>query len=193
MKNYKINIRTLTVLLLVGMCAIAPGIARAQEVLSIAVVDVEKLLRDSSAAISIKKQLDGEKKKFQSELEALEVKLRDEAKGLEEKSKDLSKEDLAKKVQAFQQKQFDARKTFQAKKVALDKGYSHAMNTLSKAIFDATQKVAEEKKYSLVITKNNVIVGSKSLDVTTNVMESLNKALPDVKLDIQDNPPTEKK
>lgn len=152
---------------------------------SLAVVDVDRLLSVSAAAQSVQKQVDEKRKTFLSEIEAEENKLREAQKKLESESKDLGKEELTKKVQAFEEKRLEARKLLQGRKASLDKAYGLAMKTLSTKIAEVVQDVANEKEYDLVITRQNVIVGSTSLDITDEVLARLDKALPRVDLKVE--------
>ncbi|MBI1301152.1 MAG: hypothetical protein GC137_05770 [Alphaproteobacteria bacterium] len=157
--------------------------ARAE--ISIAVVDIEKILSDSKAAQSARKQIDEERKKFLGDIKKEEDKLRNEQKSLEEKSKEISKEELLQKVQDFETRRIEARKSIQSDKDKLDAAYTTAMNTLTKSIYDVCQKIADENEIDLVITRQNIIVGSRSLDITDQVMEELNKKLPNLSLKVK--------
>ncbi|MCB1681614.1 MAG: OmpH family outer membrane protein [Alphaproteobacteria bacterium] len=173
---------TRLVLLSAFLVFVAAPAAYAQ--ISIAVVDIEALMSDSTAAKSIKQQVETNRKKFETEMEGLEKQLRDSLEKLKAESKDLSKEDLEKKAQEFEEKRFEARKTLKSRIASLNKGSAEAMNTLTSSIFKVCAKLADEKKYDLIITRNNVIVGAKSLDITPEVMKRLNDTLPDVKVTI---------
>ena len=177
--------RDLTRLLLFSLFRFFASIPVALAQVSIAVVDIEALMSDSTAAKSVKKQVETNRKKFETEMEGLEKQLRDSLEKLKAESKDLPKEELEKKAQAFEEKRFQARKTLKDRISALNKGSAEAMNALTNSIFNVCAKLAEEKKYDLIITRNNVIVGAKSLDITAEVMKRLNEALPDVKVNIK--------
>jgi Skp family chaperone for outer membrane proteins len=178
-------IRTTVRALLAGLAIIlftAPA-AFAENVL--AVVDVQRLLSESKAAQSVQNQVDDHRKKFLAEIDASEKDLRATQKKLEEESKTLPKEELVKKGQEFEAKRFEARRLLQERKSSLDKAYTEAMSTLSKAITKATEGIAASKKIDLVLTKQNVIVGTKSLDITDDVMGELNSEIKEIKLSVK--------
>lgn len=152
---------------------------------TLAVVDVEAILSDSSAAKSIKSQVDKKRKGFLSSVKKEEDKLRKEQKEIEQKRDSLSKEELLKKAQEFEKGRLDARKSIQEQKSQLDKAYSKSMNMLTKVIFDVCQEIADERDIDLVITRQNIIVGNMSLDITKDVMERMNKKLPNVTLSVK--------
>ncbi len=145
---------------------------------NIAVVDVERVLAESKAAKSVQKQMDKKRKNFLADVKKAEEKLRKNQESIEKKRADLSKEDFLSKIQSFERERIKARNSVQEKKASLDKNYTKAMNTLTKTIFDVCQEIADEDGIDLIITRQNIIVGSKSLDITAKVMERMNKKLP---------------
>ncbi len=151
----------------------------------IAVVDVESILSESSAAKSIKMQVDKKREGFLETVKKEEDKLRLEQKAIEQKRDSLSKEELMKKAQEFEKGRLDARKSIQERKADLDKAYSRSMNMLTKVIFEVCQEIADEREIDLVITRQNIIVGNMSLDITKDVLDLMNKKLPNVVLEVK--------
>lgn len=165
--------------------ASADTVAVAGKSLTISVVDIEQILTESKAAKSLKEQVDEKRKGFLAEVEKVEDELRASMKAIEKDSKTMKKEELMKKAQEFEKKRMDARKDIQAKKSKLDKAYTDAMNDLTKTIFEVCQKIAAERRIDLVITRQNIIVGSMSLDITADVLKNLDSALPTVQLTVK--------
>lgn len=180
MQRLRVHTYFLVALFLAMTCL--TGAAQADT--SIAVVDIDKLLSESSAAESIKSQVKTHSKKFESEMEAMETQLRDSFQKLKDDSKGLSKEDLQARGMEFEKKRNEAKTSLRKKLSELNKGSSAAMSKLSEAIFQVSANIAEEKGYDLIITRNNVIVGTKELDITDLVMERLNSTLKDVKVNV---------
>ncbi len=172
-------------LTLLALAVVLPGSARAQ--VSIAVVDIDRLLSETRAAKSIRKQVTAQQEAFDKQMQALEKQLIESLNKLKKEAQnpDSKKEDLEKKKHEFETKRFEAKKTLKRKMNALNKGASEAMNRLSDGIFSVCAQIAKEKKYDLIITRNNVIIGAKSLDITDEVMKRLNKDLPEVKVSIK--------
>lgn len=152
---------------------------------TIAVVDVDSILSDSKAAKSLKLQVDDKRKSFIDNVKKEEDKLRKEQKAIEQKRDSLSKDELLKKAKEFEKGRMDARKSIQEQKGKLDKAYSKSMNMLTKVIFEVCHEIADERKIDLVITRQNIIVGNMSLDITKEVLGRLNKKLPNVALDVK--------
>lgn len=163
--------------------AFIPTYARAE--LSLAVVDIEKILIDSKASKSVQGQVEGKRKSFLAEVEAAEKKLRDEQAAIEAKRDTFTKEELAEKGKALVESRMEARKKIQDSKTMLDTAYTAAMNKLTKTIYEVSQKIADERKIDLIITRQNIIVGSMSLDITKDVLAQLDAALPNLSLDVK--------
>lgn len=153
--------------------------------INIAVVDVDSVLAKSKAAISIQKQVKDKRKSFLAEVKTAEDKLRADQKAIEKQRASLSKEELIKKAQGFEKRRIEASTKIKKRKAKLDKSYTEAMNLMTKSIFEVCQEIADEEKIDLVITRQNIIVGSRSLDITKKVMERLNKKLPKLKLNVK--------
>lgn len=164
------------------ICAL-PQSANAE--LSLAVVDVEGILSQSKAAKSIQRQVDDKRKDFLSDVKEREDALRSEQKEIESQRSDLSKEELMEKAQKFEKQRIKAKSEIHEKKGKLDKAYAEAMQKLTKTIYDVCKEIADEKEIDLVITRQNIIVGNLSLDITKEVLDRMNRELPELKLSIK--------
>lgn len=149
---------------------------------NIAVVDVDQILVSSKAAKSIKQEVDTKRKGFIKSVKQEEDALRAAQKKIQAEHQGLSKEELAKKIQEFDRKRIEAKTAIDKKKSALDQSYSEAMNTLTKVIYEVCQEIANERSIDLVITRQNIIVGSSALDITGDVLDRMNKKLPNLSL-----------
>lgn len=158
------------------------GAARAE--FNIAVVDVDYVLSQSLAAKSLQKQVDDKKKSFLNEVKAEEKDLISKQESIEKEKDKLSREELIAKAREFEEKRLEARKKIQTKKSKLDEAYAKAMNKITKAVYEVCQEIADEKKYDLVITRQNIIVGNMSLDITKDVAERMNEKLKKVTLKV---------
>ncbi len=177
--------RTIRTTLIVAFAFILFSPTAANAELTIAVVDVDYVMSQSSAAKSIKKQVEKKHKTFMDKVKEEEQKLIADQKKIEAERKDISREELIKKAQEFEKKRFEARKSIQEKKSKLDNAYNEAMNKLTKVIYEVCQTIADEKNIDLVITRQNIIVGNMSLDITKEVAEKMNEKLPKVTLKVK--------
>lgn len=155
----------------------------AQAEIKIAVVDVDKLIVASKAAKSVNKQFDEKRNKFVEHVKEQEDKFRAEQKGIEKQRSELSKEDFYKTAQDFEKRRINAQNKLQKERASLDQSYSKAMSKLTHTIADVCQEIADEQEIDLIITRETIIIGNKKLDITSDVMERMNKKLPSLSLE----------
>lgn len=175
--------------LILWLCAVfalllLPVPAMAQT--SIAVVNVQQLLSESKAAKSIQEQVQQHREKFLEELSKQEQTLRDMEKELVEDSKTMNPEDLAAKRQKFEEQFAETRQLVQKRKTELDIAVAKAMGELRDRLFQVVQNIASDKGYDLVISNQNVVVGTKSIDISEESMEALNEAVSKITLEMQE-------
>ena len=165
--------------------AAAPAATVANSSIKLAVVDIQQLLRGSKAAQGIETQLGTIRKDFQAEVEGDEKSLRAKEKEVKdliaEAQKDKSKEgDVKVKVADFQKQVADAQKKIQEKKNKLDKAVATAIGKLRAQIVKVVAEIADKKSLDLVLARTDVVIVSKTLDITAEVLERINKDLPSV-------------
>lgn len=146
------------------------------------IVDVEQLLTVSDAAKDIQKQLQAEKEKIQTKLGKLDDKLQSEKKDLIDQQKSLSEKDFAKKRAAFEQEVMDARQQAGTDSQNLTAAANDAVEKLRGEIVKVVAKMAKDKDFALVLTKQNVLLAEKSMDITDDVMKRLNSDVKTIKV-----------
>lgn len=151
--------------------------------LSLAVVDVQALLTESNAAKNVQEQLQKRKEDFLNALSAEEQKLRAEEQKLNEERADLGKEEFAQKAKAFEEKLIETRQMAQSQKRSLDEASAQALSKLRAELYKIVQEIADEKNYSVVIARQSVVVGEKSIDITEQAMERLNNKVTEIKIE----------
>ena len=147
---------------------------------SVAFVNVQEVMRDSTAAKSVKSQLDDKQKSFQAELSKKEDALHKEEESLGKQKSVLSPDAFSKKVKEFQAKANAAQKDVQGKKAELDNAFSSALGEIQKSVLDITSSVAKEKGYTVVVQASSLLYADPKLDITKDVLAKLNAALPKV-------------
>ncbi len=184
------------------LCAVAmmaiPGSAHAQDAgTRVAVADVQTVMSTSKAGKSIQDQIAKQRESFKAEFGKLEKELSDTQKKLSEQ-KDMKPEEAAAKQKEFETKLRDANELVQKRRQSLEKAASESLNTLRTEIVKVVAGIAQEEKYDLVVSSQNVIVSQDSMDITAKVLKKLDKDFPDVKLNLEnaastDAPKTKKK
>lgn len=166
------------------MASGAPVYAQAKA-LSIAVVDVEKVLSEAKAAKSLQSQILAKKETLQKEFSAKEKELKATETTLLGEKETLPAEEFAKKRKAYEEKIIETRKLFQKTRNSMEEGVGEAMKQLRKSILEAAADVGQEKGYDIVLTRESVLLADKSLDITAEVLAKLDAKLADIKLQVK--------
>ena len=149
---------------------------------AIGVVNIQRIMKDSKAATDVRNQLQAKQKAFQADLDSKEKALHAEDQSLAKQRSTTDKDAFAAKVKAFQTKAAEAQKEVQTKKAQLDKAFNGALEQIQSSVTDITKQIATEKKLGMVVTSNQVIYADPALDVTDEVLKSLDAKLPSVKV-----------
>jgi outer membrane protein len=179
--------KTLQFLSLLAACLLAFGVipaagadkARPPEQV-IAIVDVQRILQESLAAKSVQKQLDTQRAKFQTETEAEENELRQAEQDLGKSRDRLAANVYADHEQQLRQRFLSVEQNVDARRKVLDQSFTNSMNAVRSHLLEEVQAVAHERGANLVLTKQQVLWTDPSFDITDEVLQRLNKSLPDV-------------
>lgn len=188
MMRSKMRLRPIyaTTILLIALAAVFAPVfspAAAQDkALSIAVIDVQSILRDSKASKSVRPQIEKLRKRYQSAVRKREAELRKASQNLQRQRAILSPDAFAKKRRGYETKARGAQTEFQTRKRELDGAYSIAIGKVQKAMLLAAAKIASEFKLDLVLPKSIIILSAKKLDITKEVLMRVDKNLPSVKV-----------
>lgn len=156
----------------------------------IAVVNVQKIMHDSTAAKSVTEQLESKQKAFQAELKKKDEGLQKEEQELVKQKSVLSKEAFEEKTRSFRGKVTDIQKEVQSKKALLDNAYARALNDIQKVVTDIITEMAKEKGFAVAIPTSQLLFAENKLDISEEVLSRLNKKLP--KLDVKFEAPEKK-
>jgi len=159
---------------LVFVSAVLSFQALAYAQVSIAVVDVEKVLNEADAAKTLNKQRADAREMFLSDLTKKEKAFREEGQALFEKRKELGDEEFAKQQRAYQEKLAKMSKITQQNRRAFEQASNVALEKLKDELANVVRAIAKEEKYSLVISNRNVIAGENGLDITDKTIKEMN-------------------
>ncbi len=173
----------LPLLAAVAMLATAP--AALADAPLIATVNIQQIMRDSTAAQNVREQLDSKQKAFQAEITKKQDQLQKEKAELDKKHSVLSKDAFEEKARAFSNKVTAVQKEVQSKKSLLDNAFSRSLGDIQKVVTDSIADLAKEKGFQVAIPTSEVLYGDPKLDISDEVLKRLNQKLPklDVKFD----------
>ena len=148
----------------------------------IVVLDLTFVLNKSKAGKGaqdfLKKSFNDNAKKFSD----MEEKLKNEETDLLGKKTILTKEEYSRKSDALRKKVIDyqSQRRMSLDKIATQR--AEARETLIKKINPILETYISENNISLVIDKRNILIGNPDNDITTVIVEKLNKELPSLNL-----------
>lgn len=160
-----------------------PLAARAET--KVAVINIQEIMAESSAAKSIHEQLGEHRKAFQEEFSRYERTLAEEEKRLAEERSAMNPEEFAKRRQEFENKVLETRKLVQKRQRSLEEAAGKALNKIREEVLEIVSALADQEQYDLVITRQNIILAQKEMDVTEQVMVQLNQSLKEVPLQVE--------
>lgn len=146
----------------------------------VAVVDIQKIMQDSSAAKGIQTAIEAQRDQYQKEITGLEDKLRSAEQELRKQQTVLSADALGKKRKEFETQVADVQRTVQNRKRALDAALGDAMGAVQKVMLEIIADVVREKGANVVLARHQFVIVDTKLDITDTVMERLNVKLPKV-------------
>lgn len=176
MKLIKLTILSITLLL--------PFFANAadQMATSIVVVDIQKVLQESSAAKDIRQQIKIKRDRYQNDITKQEDKLRKDEKKLSEQRSILSPEAFEKRRDEFKESLIKVQRDVQVKRAKLDGSLSKSLNEVQQVVYQIIESLSGEKEFQLAVPTSQVLFAEESLNITGEVLKRLDKKLPKIKL-----------
>ncbi|MEQ8967196.1 MAG: OmpH family outer membrane protein [Azospirillaceae bacterium] len=162
------------------------GDAAAPTADEILVVDFQGVLRDSAAAREIQSQVSGLRSAYQEEFGAIEEELRRMETELLEQRDALDAEAFEARRREFEQRISEAQRAAQARRSTLDRGLDEAMGEVRSTLLDIVADIARDRRARLVITKAQVVLADRALDISAEARSRLDRALPTVDVDLPD-------
>jgi Skp family chaperone for outer membrane proteins len=189
-----LNFKPVFALALLGVVAFAPGshaqTAAAPVVVAtsptIGLVDIQRVVTESSAGKSMITQLDGERRKLRDQATKLQDEINTSENEVKRQRSILQQEALNELVQGLQRKAADAQRIMQERQEAVAKAQNDAGTVILDNMRDVVQQFAAERHIGLVLRKEVVItVSDKNMDITDDVIQRLNVKLPSVTVTVE--------
>ena len=180
--RYMILINISIVLIMMTAGKISAETVQKFEPVSLAVVDFRGVLAKSSAAVSVRKQLDIERSKYKKEFAEIEKKLRVAQQKLAKQRAIVTAEAFEKRARELKDKAREAQKRAQVTNQLLKKSFDQSMNEIRKQLVKIIAEVAEETGAGVVLFRSAIVIAVKKLEVSQEVLKRLNEKLPTVKV-----------
>lgn len=146
----------------------------------IGVVDLQRIMAQSSAAKAVAAKREQYVTAYQTQVAEQEKKLRTADEDLARQRSVLDAEVFAEKRDAFQKQVADFQRVVQARRRNLEKAYGQAMNEIQGTVIRVTDQVASERGMNLIVYRTQVFLFDPKMDITDEVLARVNKQLPSV-------------
>ena len=189
MKPRRLRLRLLAVIVLgsiAGGVSLSPAFAQSSDALTIAVLDLERVLRDADAAKNLREVIDEKRVAFQSELRKQEQELAEADQELARQRAVLSAESFAEKRKELEQRATNLQRDFLTRQRELERAFAQGIGQVRAALIKVSKEIAVEQNIDIILQKASVMLAIRELDITGEALERLNAALPAVNLsDVQ--------
>lgn len=170
-------------LILVALFAASPLTSARAE--TVAIVNIQKIMRESLAAKSASDQLKAKQEQFANDIKGKEASLKKEDEELAKQRSVLAPDAFEQKVRAFREKAAGIQRDVQGKQVQLNKAYNSALGEMQKTIVEIIAGMASEKGFKVAIPSNQALYADPSLDITDEVLKRLNSKLTKITINFQ--------
>lgn len=167
-------------LAVLGTLSAASGIAKAQSLSNVGVVDIQKITRESLAAQGVMSEMEARQAAYRDELKAREDELRAQFEELQRQRTILSAEAFATREAEFNKRREQLQRDAAARRRDLDESLNHAMQQIRNEMSRIIQGIASERGLTMVMEKSLLVVSAKELDFSAEVLARLNQSLPAV-------------
>ena len=147
-----------------------------------AIIDIQKVLRESTAVKSLSRSIEERRGEYQAELRTEEQALREADQELARQRSILSAEAYAQKRSELEQKVATLQREARKRKRGLEKLFANGMGRVQNEIAKVAKEIAEERGLDLILSKATVVIVKPKFEITEEAVQRLNERLPDVPL-----------
>jgi len=145
-------------------------------------IDINFLLKESDSGKYISNELQKINNKNIAEFKKIEESIKLEENKILKQKNILKEEDYNKKINDLREKYQSYQKLKNKKTNELKKVRNEAGNNVLKIINDILEKYSTDNSVSLIINKQNIIIGKTELDITKDILILLNEKIKKVEL-----------
>jgi outer membrane protein len=166
--------------------AAADAVAQATPPARIAILDVQKVIRESLVAADIRSQVSRQEKVYQSELAGEEQEVRAASEELARQRAILSSDVFAQKRKELNSRVAALQRGVASRKRELDRARIASFKEVERSLSDIISEIAKERGLNLILSRVNtrsvVLYADDALNITAEVVKRLDQRLPSVKV-----------
>lgn len=166
--------------------------------LSVAVIDIQLIIRESKAMRAVREEVAGLREKFRAEVAQEEGRFREEREKLLRQRGVLTPQAFGRRRNQLVSKFASVQRELQAKSRGLEAASAATLREFQKSLVEVVAELAKERGYTLVLARSRVPYTHPTYLETQEVLKRLNQKLPVLKLQMVEPSkvkvkPTEKK
>ena len=145
-------------------------------------LNVDKIMQQSIAGKSIKKQLENLYNKNLEKFKINDELLKNKEKKLIAQKNILSQEDFQKELSSLRKEIINFQKEQVKARDNINKLRIGATNKLISKLSPILQEYAKNNSVSLILQKKNIVMGKKEIEITDEILEITNKEIKNIKI-----------
>ena len=168
-----------------------PAFAQAQpdRTPAIGVIDIQGILRASTAVQALSRDVEALRDRLRVELQGRESELRAADIDLAQRRPSLTPEAYAEERANLEAEGVELQRLVQEQRQRIDQRFSRGMAEIQQVLLQISQEIARDNDLDLVLSKSTVIIIRPEFDFTDEAQQRLNATLKEVPLpSIQDGP-----
>ncbi len=172
-------------LLAAGMVCAWAGGAAAQDAEAdrnprVGVVDLQEIMRESTAANAVRAEVEAKQAAYREEISTRESQLREQQAELERQRTILAADAFAEREAEFARAVEALQREVGERNRALEEQLAYGMQQVQVGALQAIAEIAEDMSLGLVLDKSQLLLVAKGLEFSDRVIERLNRDLPSV-------------
>ena len=140
-------------------------------------INMEKLFNESMAGISLNKQISEINNLSEKKIKKLETEIKSEDESINSQKNILNEEELKNKITNLNNKIKEYQNLIKKNKDNLNKKRIEGTNIILNSLKPILSEYSEKNSISMVLQKQNVIIGKKELDITKDIILILNEKI----------------
>ena len=145
-------------------------------------INMEKLFKESMVGISLNKQILEINDLNEKKMNKLESEIKSEDENINSQKNILNDEELKKKISTLNLKIKEYQNLIKKNKDDLNKKRIEGTNIILNSLKPILSEYSEKNSISMVLQKQNVIIGKKELDITKDIILILNEKIKKIEI-----------
>lgn len=154
---------------------------------TIAIIDMQQILRESKAVQDMQRKIEQLRASYQGEFREKEEMLRQRDQELARQRSAMSAEGFAQGRQQLEREVAAAQRDIQERRKSLEALFQQGMAQVRLALVTIVQDIAKQRDVDLVLTKTTVVLVRPDLEITEETLEKLDQTLPSFALPVSDD------